>query len=82
MKKKNYTKKELKRIKKKQDSDFNNKKKKREPDLWKEIRSNLKPLSKAYNKFREKRKILKQNLLLLFGLLNLIFSTKKLFVPS
>ena len=60
MKKKNHTKKELKRIKKKQDSDFNNKKKKREPDLWKEIRSNLKPLSKAYNKFREKRKILKQ----------------------
>ncbi len=60
MKKKNHTKKELKRIKKKLDSDFNNKRKKKEPDLWKEIRSNLKPLSKAYNKFREKRRILKQ----------------------
>ena len=60
MKKKNHTKKELKRIKKKLDSDFNNKRKKKEPDLWKEIRSNLKPLSKAYNKFKEKRRILKQ----------------------
>ena len=32
----------------------------REPDLWKEIRSKLKPLSKAYNKFREKRRVAKQ----------------------
>ena len=32
----------------------------REPNLWKEIRLQLQPLSKAYNKFREKRKISKQ----------------------
>jgi len=32
----------------------------KEPDLWKEISSNLKPLGKAYNKFREKRRIAKQ----------------------
>ena len=32
----------------------------REPNLWKEIRVQLQPLSKAYNKFREKRKISKQ----------------------
>ena len=32
----------------------------REPNLWKEIRVQLQPLNKAYNKFREKRKIAKQ----------------------
>ena len=32
----------------------------REPDLLKEIRLKLKPLGKAYNKFKEKRRIVKQ----------------------
>ena len=31
-----------------------------EPDLWKEIRLNFKPLGKVYNKFREKQRIAKQ----------------------
>ena len=60
MKKKNYIIKEVKRIKKKKDLIGNKRRKQRQPDLWKEIRSNLKPLGKAYNKFREKRRILKQ----------------------
>ena len=60
MKKKNYIKKEVKRIKKTKDLIGNKRRKQRQPDLWKEIRSNLKPLGKAYNKFREKRRILKQ----------------------
>ena len=29
----------------------------KEPDLWKEIRSKLQPLSKAYRDFKKKRKI-------------------------
>ena len=39
-----------------------NKRKKRnkDVDLWKEIRTNLKPLSNAYQKFKEKRKIEKE----------------------
>jgi len=32
----------------------------RVPDPWKEIRLKLKPIGKAYNKFREKRRIAKQ----------------------
>jgi len=32
----------------------------KDPDPWKEIRLKLQPLSKAYNDFREKRKIAKQ----------------------
>ena len=60
MKKRNSNKKEVKKIKKTEDSKVNNRRKQREPDLWKEIRSNLKPLGKAYNKFREKRRISKQ----------------------
>ena len=60
MKKKNNIKKEVKKIKKTVDSMVNKRRSQREPDLWKEIRSNLKPLSQAYNKFREKRRIAKQ----------------------
>ena len=54
MKKRNYIKKEVKKIKKIEDSMVNKRRNQSEPDLWKEIRSNLKPLSKAYNKFKEK----------------------------
>ena len=60
MKKRNNIKKEVKKVKKTEDSMVNKRRKQREPDLWKEIRSNLKPLSKAYNKFIEKRRIAKQ----------------------
>ena len=60
MKKKNDIKNEVKKIKKTVDSMVKKRRNQREPDLWKEIRSNLKPLGKAYNKFREKRKIIKQ----------------------
>ena len=60
MKKRNDIKKEVKKIKKSEDSMANKRRNKREPDLWKEIRSNLKPLGKAYNKFIEKRRIAKQ----------------------
>ena len=60
MKKRNDIKKEVKKIKKTEDSMVNKRRNQRDPDLWKEIRSNLKPLSKAYNKFREKRRIAKQ----------------------
>ena len=60
MKKRNSIKKEVKRIKKTEDLIVNKRRNKSQPDLWKEIRSNLKPLSKVYNKFREKRRIIKQ----------------------
>ena len=60
MKKRNDIKKEVKKIKKTKDSIVNKRRNQSEPDLWKEIRSNLKPLSKVYNKFREKRRIAKQ----------------------
>jgi cold shock CspA family protein len=60
MKKRNYIKKEVKKIKKAKDSKINKRRNQIEPDLWKEIRSNLKPLSLAYNKFREKRRVAKQ----------------------
>ena len=60
MKKRNNIKKEVKKIKKTVDSMVKKRRNQREPDLWKEIRANLKPLGKAYNKFREKRRITKQ----------------------
>ena len=60
MRKRNDIKKEVKKVKKTRDSTVNKRRNQSEPDLWKEIRSNLKPLSKAYNKFREKRRISKQ----------------------
>ena len=53
-------KKEVKKTKKTEDLRVNKRKKQRQPDLWKEIRSNLKPLGKAYIKFKEKRRIAKQ----------------------
>ena len=48
------------KLKKTKDSMVNKRKSQREPDPWKEIRLKLKPLGKAYNKFREKQKIKKQ----------------------
>jgi len=60
MKKVDDNKKEVKKIKKTEDSKVNKRRNQSEPDLWKEIRSNLKPLSKAYNKFKEKRRIAKE----------------------
>ena len=60
MKKRNDIKKEVKKIKKTVDSKINKRRNQREPDLWKEIISNLKPICKAYNKFKGKRKIAKE----------------------
>ena len=62
MKKGDDNKKEVTKIKlkKTKDSMVNRRTSQREPDPWKEIRLKLKPLSKAYNKFREKRRIAKQ----------------------
>ena len=57
-KKKNYIKKQVKRNNKSENSKVDNQG--NEVDLWKEIRSNLKPLVKAYNKFSDKRRITKQ----------------------
>ena len=60
MKKRNNIKKEVKKNKKTEDSMVNKRRNQSEPDFWKEIRSNLRPIGKAYNKFREKRRIAKQ----------------------
>ena len=62
MKKRDDKKKEVTKIKlkKTKDSMVNRRTSQRELDPWKEIRLKLKPLSKAYNKFREKRRIAKQ----------------------
>ena len=60
MKKRNDIKKEVKKIKKTEDSKVNKRRNQSKPDLWKEIRTNLKPLKKAYNKFQWKRKIAKE----------------------
>ena len=60
MKKKNNIKKEIKKIKKSKISNFKKGKKQEEVDLWKEIRTNVKPLVKAYYKFNERRKIAKR----------------------
>jgi hypothetical protein len=60
MKKKSNIKKEVKKIKKPEDPKVNKRRNHNEVDLWKEIRTNFKPLIKAYNKFSEKRKIVKQ----------------------
>ena len=48
------------KLKKTKDSMVNRRTSQMEPDPWKEIRLKLKPLSKAYNKFREKRRIAKE----------------------
>ena len=60
MKKKNSIKKEIKKIKKPKVLNFKKKNNQNEVDLWAEIRTNVKPLVKAYHKFSEKRKIAKQ----------------------
>ena len=62
MKKGDDNKKEITKIKlkKTKDSMVNRRTSQREPDPWKEIRLKLEPLSKAYNKFIEKRRISKQ----------------------
>ena len=67
MKKRNDIKKEVKKINKSKVSMVNKRRNRRNPDLWKEMRSswkeirtNLKPLKKAYDKFQTKRKITKQ----------------------
>ena len=60
MKKRIDTKKEIKRIKKTEDTKVNKRRNQREPDLWKEIRFKLKLLSKAYHNFLERRRVVKQ----------------------
>ena len=60
MKKKNNIKKVVKKIKNLENSKTNKQSNNEEVDLWKEIRSNLKPVIKAYNKFSQKRRAQKQ----------------------
>jgi hypothetical protein len=57
MKKRKNAKKKIDKLKV---SSFSKNKNNNEVDLWKEIRTNFKPLVKAYNKFSEKRRIAKQ----------------------
>ena len=59
MRKKSHIKKEVKKIKKTENSNSNKRRNKNNPDLWKEVRSNFKHLSKVYNKFKDKRRIAK-----------------------
>jgi len=60
MKKRKNIKRVLKKIDKSKVSSFSKQKNNNEVDLWKEIRTNFKPLVKAYKKFSEKRRIAKQ----------------------
>ena len=62
MKKRDDSKKEAakNKLKKTKGSMVNKRTNQRVPDPWKEIRLKLKPISKAYNKFKEKRRIAKQ----------------------
>ena len=60
MKKKNRKKKTTKKIQNSETLKSSKRKNKNEIDLWKEIRTNLKPLVKAFNKFSDKRRIAKQ----------------------
>ena len=48
------------RLKKTKNSIANKRINQKEPDFWKEIRFKLKPLSKAYRNFVEKRRVVKQ----------------------
>ena len=48
------------KLKKRKNITINKQINQKEPDLWKEIRAKLQPLSKAYINFMEKRKITKQ----------------------
>ena len=47
------------KIKKARHSVVNKRMSQAEPDPWKELRLKLKPLGKAYNKFKEKRRLAK-----------------------
>ena len=62
MKKRDDSKKETAKIKlkKTKSSAVSKRTNQRVPDPWKEIRLKLKPLGKAYNKFKDKRRIAKQ----------------------
>ena len=60
MKKRNRTKKLTKKNQNSEAIKFTKRKNKNEVDLWKEIRTSLKPLVKAFNKFSDKRRITKQ----------------------
>ena len=60
MKKRTNIKKVVKKIDKSKVSNFSKKKNSNEVDLWKEIRTNFKPLVKAYKKFQWKRKLTKE----------------------
>ena len=62
MKKRNDNKKEVtkSKLKKIKGSKVKKRTNQGKPDPWKEIRLKLKPLSKAYSRFREKRIIAKQ----------------------
>ena len=60
MKKKKNIKRVVKKIDKSKASSFRKQKNNNEVDLWKEIRTNFKPLVKAYKKFQWKRKIVKE----------------------
>ena len=55
MKKRKDNKKAVKKKNKLEDTKLYKKKNQNEVDLWKEIRTNIKPLVKAYNKFSRKR---------------------------
>jgi cold shock CspA family protein len=57
MKRRKNIKKTVKKIGNSKVSKLDKKNKNKEVDLWKEIRTNFKPLLKAYNKFSEKRRI-------------------------
>ena len=60
MKKRKDIKKAVKKKNKLEDTKLYKKKNQNEVDLWKEIRTNIKPLVKAYNKFSRKRRIAKE----------------------
>jgi len=60
MKKRKNIKRVVKKIDNSKVSSFRKQKNNNEVDLWKEIRTNFKPLVKAYKKFSEKRRIAKQ----------------------
>ena len=62
MKKRNYNKKEVTKVKLKRTKNLTSNKRinQNEPDPWKEIGLKFKLLTKAYVKYREKRKIAKE----------------------
>jgi len=60
MKKRKNNKRAVNKIDKSKVSNFRKQKNNNEVDLWKEIRTNFKPVVQAYKKFSEKRRIAKQ----------------------